>query len=327
MKKIGLFFGGIGNEAEVSVISAQNVAANIDRKKFELVLIYWDRDGQFYQLKDFSEIKKPKRKILEKDFAKLFDVALPMTHGKYGEDGILQGIFERHKIRYCGCRVLSSSLCMDKAVCKNFLEGHGISQVPFEVIDYAISSKQEIIAKIEMVKKKFSLPLFVKPANSGSSVGITKIDDLKDLEKAIRIARKHDNKIVIEEGVTDLREVEVGILGNTELIVSKPGELVLPKEFYDYDEKYKNNRTEIKIPASLNKKEEKQIMEMAEKIYRLCDCRGFSRLDFFVANGKVYFNEINTLPGFTQFSMYPMLMMDTKMNYSQLLTKIISLAY
>jgi len=326
MKKVGLFFGGLGNEAEVSIISAQNVAANFDEKKYKLVLIYWHRDGYFYRVKNFAQLEKPKTKIAESDFAKTFDIALPMTHGRFGEDGILQGIFERYSVKYAGCRLLSSALCMDKAVCKNFLQGHGIVQSKFETIDLNILEKNEVKEKIEKIKNNFKLPIFVKPANSGSSVGITKVEQLDQLEKAIEKAALHDRKIVVEEGIADMREVEVGILGNNQLLVSRPGELILAKEFYDYDEKYKNNKTEVMIPAKLTVKQEKQLRLMAEKIYRLCDCRGFARLDFFVAKNKIYFNEINTLPGFTKFSMYPMLMIDTGMSYKELIKKIIKLA-
>lgn len=327
MKKVGLFFGGIGNEAEVSVVSAQNVAANFDHGKYQLVLIYWHKDGFFYQLKNFSEIKKPKKKIQEADFVKIFDIALPMTHGRFGEDGILQAIFERHKIKYCGCRVLSAALCMDKVVCKKYLEGHGISQTKFAVIDLSVMKKDEIKKEIKNIKKSLKLPLFIKPANSGSSVGISNVKNMDALEKAIKEASLHDSKIVIEEGVVKPREIEVGILGNGKLIISRPGELIIPSEFYDYDEKYKNNRTEVNIPAKLRKEEEQKIRKMAEKIYKLCDCRGFARLDFFVSQNKICFNEINTLPGFTQFSMYPMLLMNTGMSYKELISKIIELAY
>jgi D-alanine-D-alanine ligase len=326
MKKVGLFLGGLGNEAEVSIVSAQNVAANFDEKKYELVLIYWHRDGFFYKVKNFAQLENPKIKIAEADFAKTFDVALLMTHGRFGEDGILQGILEKVGVKYAGCRVLSSALCMDKAVCKNFLQGYDIVQSRFEVIDLNIFEKNEINQRIEKIKNSFKLPLFVKPSNSGSSVGITKVLHFDQLEKAIKKATLHDCKVVIEEGISDMREVEIGILGNSKLVISRPGELILAKEFYDYDEKYKNNKTEVKIPAQLNAKQEKDLRLMAEKIYRLCDCRGFARLDFFVAKNKIYFNEINTLPGFTKFSMYPMLMIDTGMSYKKLINRIIKLA-
>jgi len=327
MKKVGLFFGGLGNEAEISILSAQNVAENFDRKKFELVLMYWHKDGFFYVVKNYAEITKPKKRIREEDFGKTFDIALPKTHGRFGEDGILQSIFERQGIKYCGCRVLSSALCMDKAVCKNFLSGHGIRQTKYLVIDFDWFNKKEIELKLQEVENTFTLPLFIKPANSGSSLGITKVNDFKKLQSAIKAAHVHDDKIVIEEGLTAMREVEVGILGNGTLTISRPGELIPDKEFYDFEDKYERNKTTITIPATLTSRQEKEIITMAEKIYRLCSCSGFARLDFFVAKNKIYFNEINTLPGFTQFSMYPRLMMHAGMNYTKLINKIIELAY
>jgi D-alanine-D-alanine ligase len=327
MKKVGLFFGGLGNEAEVSVVSARNVAANIDQEAYSLVLIYWHADGFFYRVNDFEEVAAPTQRVREGEFKNLFDVALPMTHGRFGEDGVLQGLFERLGVPYSGCRVLSSALCMDKAVCKQFLAGQKIPQTRFKVIDFSLLTPAELEAKLEEIKSSFFTPVFVKPANSGSSVGISKVDDMSDLARAIAEARQHDSKIVIEEGLAGLREVEVGILGNGHLITSWPGELILPKEFYDYDEKYKNNRTEVKIPAALPMEQEQTIMALAEMVYRLCDCRGFARIDFFVANGKVYLNEINTLPGFTQFSMYPLLLMKMGLSYRELLSRIIELAY
>lgn len=327
MKRVGLFFGGLGNEAEVSIVSATNVHANIDQEQYQTVLVYWHTDGAFYRVNDFNEIASPTERIREQEFKNIFDVALPMTHGRFGEDGVLQGIFERLGVPYAGCRVLSSALCMDKAVCKQFLAGQKIPQTRFKVIDFSLLSPAELEAKLEEVKSGFLAPIFVKPANSGSSVGISKVEDMSDLARAIAEARRHDSKIVIEEGLTGLREVEVGILGNGHLITSWPGELILSKEFYDYEEKYKNNRTEVKIPAALPIEQEQTVMALAEMVYRLCDCRGFARIDFFVANNKIYLNEINTLPGFTQFSMYPLLLMKMGLSYRELVSRIIELAY
>ena len=324
--KIGLFFGGLGNEAEVSVLSAKNVAENFDYEKYELALIYWHKDRFFYRVKNFSEIKKPTRRIKEENFAATFDIALPETHGRFGEDGILQSIFERHGIKYCGCRVLSSALCMDKAVCKNYLSGYDIRQTKFEVIDFDCFNKKEISLKLQEIENTFKLPLFIKPANSGSSVGITKVSNIKSIKNAINTAQKHDHKIVIEEGLEGVREIEVGILGNAKIIVSRPGELIPGKEFYDYEDKYENGKTKIIIPAKLTANQEENIVLMAKKIYRLFNCSGFARLDFFIAKNKIYFNEINTLPGFTKSSMYPMLMMNSKMTYKELINKIIELA-
>jgi D-alanine-D-alanine ligase len=327
-KTVGLFFGGISNEAEISIISAQNIIKNFDHEKYNLVLVYWHRDNQFYNLKNVDEIKSISRKngINVDDFSKLFDVALPITHGKYGEDGALQGLFEMQKVPYCGCRVLSSSLCMDKAVFKTFLAGHKINQVNFDSIDLRGKKQSDVEEWIAKIKDNFQLPVFIKPSNSGSSVGVVKVTDLKKLKKAIKDAAQHDDKIVVEQGLENPREIEVAVLGNDELTISDPGELVLDGTFYDFDEKYKNNRTQVVIPAKLNAKTKQEIKRTAIKAYRLCDCKGFARVDFFVDDNKVYLNEINTLPGFTDISMFPMLMKSTGLSYKKLINVIIGLA-
>lgn len=326
MKTIGLVFGGPGNEANVSIMSAQNVAAHCDDRKYKLILIFWSKNKSFYQVSNFSEIKKPTHKISEKELKKLIDVALLMTHGKYGEDGTLQRILEKAKVKYCGCGVKASALCMDKARSKKLLSQHTIKQVQFEIINFKTTTTLQIGNKINDIKKNYSLPLFVKPANSGSSVGITKITNFSQLSKAIKLALKHDSKILIEEGLENPREIEVGILGNKKIIVSQPGELLLSKGFYDYNDKYVKNKTKISIPAKLTTLEKQKITKLAQTIYQLCGCRGFARVDFFISNNTIYYNEINTLPGFTKFSMYPLLMTARRMNFKQLISKIIELA-
>lgn len=327
-KTVGIFFGGISNEADISIISAQNIIKNFDRKKYNLVLVYWHTDNQFYVLKDANEIKSisKKNRITADDFSRLFDVALPITHGKYGEDGALQGLFEIQKVPYCGCRVLSSSLCMDKAVFKTFLAGHQINQVNFDAIDLRGKKPSDVEKWIAKIKETFQLPVFIKPSNSGSSVGVVKVTDFNKLKKAIKDAAQHDDKILVEQGLVTPREIEVAVLGNDELTVSDPGELVVGGTFYDFDEKYKNNKTQVVIPAKLNSQMKEKIKSTAAKAYRLCDCKGFARVDFFVDGNKMYLNEINTLPGFTDISMYPMLMKNTGLSYKELINFIISLA-
>ncbi len=169
------------------------------------------------------------------------------------------------------------------------------------------------------------MPVYIKPSNSGSSVGITKVADIKDLQKAIKEASRHDGKILVEQGLSGHREIEVAVLGNEDLVISEPGELGLTQDFYDYDEKYKNNRTQVTIPAKIDAKTKQEIKMLAGKAYRLCDCKGFARIDFFLKGKKVYLNEINTLPGFTDISMFPMLMKNMKISYKELINRIIGL--
>ena len=327
-KTVGLFFGGLGNEAGISVISAKNIIKHFDYSKYNLVLVNWHTDKDFYVVKSAEAIDhlSKKNRISAGNFSELFDVAFPITHGKYGEDGALQGLLEIQKVPYCGCRVLSSSLCMDKAVFKTFLAGYKIDQVKFDFIDLRDKKQTDVEKWIAKIENRFKLPVYVKPSNSGSSVGVHKVTDFRNLRRAVKDAARHDAKIVVEQGLEDLREIEVAVLGNDALTVSDPGELVLDGAFYDFDEKYKNNRTQVAIPAKLDSRTRQEIQKVAERAYRLCDCKGFARVDFFVSRNNIYLNEINTLPGFTDISMFPMLMKSAGINYKNLINHIIKLA-
>jgi len=329
MKTIGLIFGGLSNEHEVSVISAGKVAANFDYQKHKLVLIYWRKqDGHFYRVKNINKLQPvANKRIRLEDFSRIFDVALLMTHGKYGEDGVLQGLLESQNIKYCGCRVMSSALCMDKALFKTVMAANFIRQVRHAVINYQTDSPAEVKKELVKIKNNFKFPLYIKPANSGSSIGITRVVKAGELEPAIKSALKHDSKIVIEEGLISPKEIEVAVLGNRELLVSKPGELRLVKDFYDYDDKYKNGEVQMIIPAGIGVAKIKEVQKMAAKIYRLADCQGFARVDFFISRGQIYINEINTLPGFTDISMFPMLMKNAGLSYKEIINQIIALAY
>jgi D-alanine-D-alanine ligase len=327
MKTIALFFGGLSNEAAVSVMSARNVAKYFDRRRYKLILIYWQRkDGRFYRVKDVAKPQTSvKNRVAIEDFSRLFDIALLMTHGRYGEDGVLQAILESQKIKYCGCGVLASALCMDKAVFKDLISATKISQTKYAVFDFQNRPSKELAALKYEVLHTFRFPLYIKPANSGSSVGITRVVRPSQLGAAFKEALRHDSKLVVEEGLTNPKEIEVAVLGNRELLVSRPGELRLVKDFYDYDDKYKLGQAAAVVPAKIPAAAAQRIRELAAQAYRLSGCRGFARVDFFLDKGKIYLNEINTLPGFTDISMYPMLMMDRNMTYTELLNRIIEL--
>jgi D-alanine-D-alanine ligase len=329
MKTIGLFFGGMGSEAEISVKSATNIIENFDYKKYNLVLVFWNKNGKFYKVSNLKEIKKltDKSNFKIEDFSKTFNIALLMTHGRYGEDGILQSILESQKVKYCGCRVFASALCMDKAFFKTYLSKQNILQVKFKILDFNAMDDEAINKTITEIKNNFKLPLYIKPSNSGSSIGIARIEKMEKIQDAITAAKKFDQRIIIEEGLQNPREIEVGICGNKKLIISEPGELNLAKEFYSYDDKYKLNQTGITIPAALTKKQITEIKKTAEKVYRLCGLNGFARIDFFLIKNKIYLNEINTLPGFTNISMFPQLIMKTGISYQELINKIIELAF
>ncbi|NCO00091.1 D-alanine--D-alanine ligase [Candidatus Falkowbacteria bacterium] len=329
MKTIALFFGGLSNEAEVSIMSAQNVVKYFDYRRYKLILIYWRKeDRRFYIIKNLSNLRvSSKNRLAVEDFSKYFDIALLMTHGRYGEDGVLQAVLESQNVKYCGGRVLGSAVCMDKVLCKNLITAAGWRQAKYSVLDFRAASETELKKEKQKINQTFNYPLYIKPANSGSSVGISKIEKPSQFLSAIKEALKHDTKILVEEGFVHPREIEVAVLGNEELIISHPGELRLVKDFYDYKDKYKNGETQLIIPAQVTVAQAKEIKFLAEKVYRLTGSQGFARIDFFIAKNKVYINEINTLPGFTDISMFPMLMMNEGMSYKELLNKIIALAY
>ncbi len=326
MKKVGLIFGGISNEAEVSIMSARNVVQNFDYSIYSLVLIFWGKDGVFYKVPSIDELRTRDAVSID-TFKNEMDVALLMTHGKFGEDGVLQGMLAGHQIPYCGSRVLGSALCMDKVVCKQLMKSAGIKQVEFLSFEMQSKNDMRTDAFIAEVRAKLPLPLFVKPANSGSSVGVSKVKTYEDLRDAILLAYEHDTKILVEQGLDGVREVEVAVLGNEELTVSDPGELLPGKEFYDYDDKYVLGKSSVVIPAQLPEMQMNEIRAMARQAYVLANCKGFARVDFFVQDGVVYLNEINTLPGFTTISMFPMLMSHAGKSYKELLNTIIELGY
>lgn len=326
MKKIWLIFWWLSNEHDVSILSAKNVEKYIDKEKYILVCIYWSRDWVFSIVDSVSSLSNGKNILIE-DMKQYIDTALLMTHGKYWEDGKLQSLLELFSIPYCWCRVLSSALCMDKWVFKTFVQGHAVLQTSFEILDMQLDSIEERQHKLQSFVKKVRLPLYVKPANSWSSVGITKVSDLSKLDEAISMAALHDTKIVIEEWLSSPKEIEVALLWNDDLTVSSPWELVLEKEFYDYDDKYVRNQSSVKIPADISQEHHKEIQKIAASVYKLCHCSWFARIDFFISEGKIYLNEINTLPGFTDISMFPMLMKHSWLNNTQIIDAILDLAY
>jgi len=326
MKTIWLIFWWPSNEHDVSLLSATNVEKYIDKEKYILICIYRNKQGEFWITNNVSDFLNAKKISIE-HLKNEIDVALLMTHGKYGEDGKLQSLLELFGIPYCWCRVLSSALCMDKWVFKAFLQWHQIPQTSFEILDIQLDSPKDIQQKKEKILRETSFPLYVKPANSWSSVGISKVNELSELDRAIEIASLHDTRIIIEQGLHSPKEIEVAVLWNSDLLVSEPWELILAKDFYDYDDKYTLNQSSVHIPADISDQQKEEIKNLAIKTYKLCNCSGFARIDFFLSEWKIYLNEINTLPGFTDISMFPMLMKHMWLSYWELIDKIIELAY
>ena len=344
-KKLGVVFGGMSTENEVSVVSAESILNNLDREKYEVFPIYIDKQGNWWkyiengQKREFGAEVENKEKIENlTEYLKSLDVIFPVLHGLYGEDGTIQGLFELLKIPYVGCKVLASSVGMDKVYTKIVFEKAGLNQTPYEYVRkyndkyiYVDRNFNESVITVEeaaeKIVKNLKFPMFVKPSNSGSSVGVKKADNLEELVEDIEYAASFDKKVLIEQGVNG-KEVECAVLGNEDVITSCVGEIKAADEFYSYDAKYKNEESRTEIPANISEELSNEIREQAIKAFKSIDGKGLSRVDFFIENGtnKIYINEINTLPGFTSISMYPKMFEASGLPYKELLTKLTELA-
>ena len=336
-KKIGVIFGGKSSEHDVSILSGQNVIKYLNKDKYKIVSIFINKDGDWLYSDEIDNNLDNYKSINNIfDFLKKMDVIFPVLHGKYGEDGTIQGLFELLDIPYVGCGVMASSLAMDKFYTKTLISKTGIKQakdVGFENFNnkyYYIDSsldKKEVSSKemISVIEDNISYPMFIKPANYGSSIGISKVKKREELKNAIDRAFEYDKRIVIEEQVVG-REIECAVLGNVIVRASSVGEIVSNADFYTYDAKYQSAESQVIVPAKIDDEVINKIRECAIKVYRALDCRGLSRVDFFVDNSEIYFNEINTLPGFTNISMYPKLWEYGGIGYGELLDMLIELA-
>jgi D-alanine-D-alanine ligase len=357
--KVGIIFGGRSGEHEVSLVSAQSIIESIDKDKYEIIPIGITKQGEWLVGAEAIEcLKNGKVEALhpatfhtnarQKGIIAMhrehrdidntgedvhlmlqhLDVVFPVLHGPNGEDGTVQGLFELADIPYVGSGVMASSVAMDKLMCKAVWEKWGLSQVKYRGIRRStwIQNPQMILT---MIRDEFTYPIFIKPANMGSSVGITKVKTAEELKPALDLACRFDRKIVVEQGV-DAREIEIGVLGNEdELTISFPGEVHVGGEFYDFHDKYVNGISTTQIPADLAPDQIQEIQLLARNAYQSLDCSGFARVDFFLEQhtGRIYLNEINTIPGFTSISMYPKLMEATGIPYSELIDRLITLAF
>ena len=254
------------------------------------------------------------------------DVIFPIVHGTFGEDGILQGLLELADVPYVGAGVAGSAISMDKVVMRKILAYHNIPQVAFTTV-LRSQVEKNVAEAVKQVEEALPYPVFVKPANGGSSVGISKAKDSAELMQALQLAARYDRKILVEQGV-DVREIEISVLGNEAPKVSLPGEIKASNEFYDYKAKYIDNKSVAQIPAELPAETIAAIQKLAVEAYLALECEGFARVDFFVERqtGRIYLNEINTLPGFTEISMYPKLWEAVGLPIAQLLTNLVELA-
>ena len=325
--KVGVIYGGMSTEHDVSMMSGKNVLENLDKKKYDIIPIYIDKNGKWYI--NNKEIKNIVDKLKE------MDVIFPVLHGLYGEDGTIQGMLELLKIPYVGCDIISSSMCMDKVYTKCVLQKANIKQAKYIYIKnentYVNEEFEEMKLEndeiVKLVEEKLQFPVFVKPSNSGSSVGVTKASNGPELIKAIEEACVYDKKVLVEEAIVG-KEVECAVLGNDNPKASTVGEILSAEEFYSYDAKYNNAESKTRIPAQISEEKIEEIRKAAVKAFKATDCKGLARVDFFVKNdtNEVYINEINTMPGFTEISMYPKLWGYMGLEYSELLDELINLA-
>jgi len=343
---IAILFGGRSTEHEVSLQSAKNVYEAIDKEKYNPILIGIDKTGRWLlqdSAKYLLNAEDPKLIKLNSSTDNLaiipqekgalinladtdatapkIDVIFPVLHGTYGEDGTIQGLLKLLNIPFVGASVLGSAVSMDKDVTKRLLRNAGIPIAKFVVLHDPLK------ASFEEAKRIVGLPMFIKPVNAGSSVGVSKVKTEKEFNAAVAEAFKYDRKILIEEYIKG-SEIECSVLGNEDPVVSLPGKVIVNAEFYSYEAKYiDENGAVLEIPAKLDKKTTQKIQEMAIKAYKVLECEGMARVDFFLKeNNKPVINEINTIPGFTKISMYPKLWEVSGISYSDLIDRLIQLA-
>jgi D-alanine-D-alanine ligase len=332
---LGIIYGGKSSEHEVSLRTAFSIMEAIDYSKFEVIPVYIQLEGTWVKGNTYSSkpesvntlrLDKRNEPLSVFDLAKEVNVFFPVIHGPYGEDGTLQGMLEMLDVPYVGSGVLGSAMGMDKVMMKKVFNTVGLPQCKF----LSFSRKEistSLTSIVEKVEQELSYPCFVKPVNLGSSVGISKAKDRDSFTEALNVAIKYDKKVIIEEFVQG-REVEIGVLGNEYAKTSVVGEIRSVGEFYDYAAKYKNIGTELDIPANIPSDVTARISEIAKKAFAAIECSGLSRVDFFWNDktDSIYINEINTMPGFTPFSMYPMLFKESGIPYAQLIEELIELA-
>jgi D-alanine-D-alanine ligase len=331
-KRLLLVFGGRSSEHEVSVRSATEVLAAVDRDRFAPTLMAIDRHGRFRIGGDVpAQVAERGDEVSSVEaILRTHDVVFPLLHGPWGEDGTVQGLLEVFDVPYVGSGVLASALCMDKAAFKTFVaaDPHGLPVTPGASFD--LSTPEAVDAAHAHTLEAVGLPCFIKPANQGSSVGVSRAETADALRAGLELARRYDPKVIVETAIDDARELELAVLGNggPETRVSGVGEIGLPDgTWYDYETKYENDVATLTIPAEVEAELLAQLQDVALRAFRATDCRGLARVDFLVdrASGRAYLNEVNTMPGFTSISMYPKLMGEAGVSYQDLISKLCEL--
>lgn len=354
--RVGVIFGGRSGEHEISLASARSVMEAMDKEKYEIVPIAITKAGRWLASGDpmraleasdetasrpvtllsgptqrgLMRIEEKETAIEAKSLAEL-DVIFPILHGPYGEDGTVQGMLELSGLPYVGAGVTASALGMDKSAFKDVMQAHGLPIVKHVMLKRK-SWEADPEGTLQIIEERLSYPVFTKPANLGSSVGVSKCHARTGLEAGLSEAARYDRKILVEEAVPAAREIEVSVLGNDEPIASAPGEIIPSREFYDYEAKYLdsgNEASELLIPAPLTKEVTEKVQNLAVRAYKAIDCAGMARVDFLLSGETteaLYLNELNTIPGFTDISMYPKLWEASGIPYPELIDRLIELA-
>ena len=325
--KLGLIYGGVSTEHEVSISSYESIIKNIDKDKYEITSFYISKDGTW-----FTDGKRTKDVF---NSLKEMDCVFPILHGKNGEDGNIAGMLEIIGVSYVGCKTLSSAICMDKVITKKLLEKANISVAKYMFIkkindnfywvqdnyDYVLLDKEILDLSVNTL---LNYPVVVKPSRSGSSVGVSVANDYLELENAINEASIYDDKILIEEFIAG-KELEVAVLGNNDLTVSNIGNIIPDEIVYSYNSKYKGNSKTV-VLNTIEENLESKIKNIVLTTYKVLDCSGLARVDLFLIGNEVLVNEVNTMPGFTSISMYPKLMESINISYTDLIDRLISLS-
>jgi D-alanine-D-alanine ligase len=307
---VAVIYGGRSGEHEISVRSAESILKAMDRAKYEIAEYFISKEGKW----------RPGPILPEPGAHPDIDVVFPVLHGTFGEDGTVQGLLELADLPYVGAGVLASSLAMDKEMMKRVCHERGLPVVEYVTLLRGSMDTGEVMARLPF-------PVFVKPANLGSSVGISKAKNRAELDKAVALAAEYDRKVIVERGITG-REFECSVLGNQQPEASLPCEVMPSRDFYDYEDKYILDKAKFKLPADLPPEKTAELRRLAVECYRAVECEGMARVDFLLegATGRLYINEINTIPGFTSISMYPKMWEQTGLAYPKLIDRLIELA-
>ncbi len=317
--RVAVVYGGRSGEHEVSLRSAESIMAAMDRERYEIIPILIDKDGRWQRI-DSDGRHSPGAISPEPGANPGIDVVFPVLHGTFGEDGTVQGLLELADLPYVGAGVLGSAVSMDKEVMKRLLAERGLPVAPYLVLRRGHFRAEDVCGKLPF-------PVFVKPANLGSSVGVSKAKTCEELMAALELAAQFDRKILVERGIEG-REFECSVLGNEDPIAAVPCEIISSRDFYDYEDKYLLNQAHTVVPADLTAEQTREVQRLAVECYKACECEGMARVDFLMeaATGKFFINEPNTIPGFTSISMYPKMWEASGLPYSKLIDRLIELA-